>query len=153
MRSGDERDGVVRLAFDLRARIERSGRTRVGLARLMGSAGAVLVLTGLAFWVLFVLLLFPSGERFGGSDLLDEAATAHAVCALFVLLSVLFLSERPLLSAVVLMVAFLGSFVAGFGWYFVLLPPPLALAGGDDLLYLVSAGLLVAATFEERSRH
>lgn len=140
---------MVRPVLDLQARIERLVRTKVGLARLAGSAGAVLVLSGLALWMLFMLVLFPSGERFGGPDLLDEAATANAVCALLALLSILFLSGRPLLSAVVLTIAFVGSFIAGFGWYFILTPSPLVLVGGGDLLYLVAAGLMVAATFEE----
>lgn len=102
--------------------------------------------------MLFVLVLFSTGERFDGPDLLDEAAIANALCALLVLLSVLFLSGRPLLSAVVFTVTFVGSFVAGFGWYFVLLPPPLVFVGDGELLYVVAAGLMVAATFEERSR-
>jgi len=55
-------------ALEIQARIERLGRTKVGLARLVGSAGAVLVLSGLALWMLFVLVLFSAGERFGGSD-------------------------------------------------------------------------------------
>ena len=40
-------------ALEIQARIERLGRTKVGLARLVGSAGAVLVLSGLALWMLF----------------------------------------------------------------------------------------------------
>ncbi|HZG63433.1 MAG TPA: hypothetical protein VEY13_07960 [Rubrobacteraceae bacterium] len=55
-------------ALEIQARIERLGRTKVGLARLVGSAGAVLVLSGLTLWMLFMLVLFPAGERFGGSD-------------------------------------------------------------------------------------
>ncbi len=98
--------------------------------------------------MLFVIVLFPSGERFAGPDLLGEAATANVVCALLALLTVLFLSGCPLLSATTLFFAFVGSFVAGFGWYFVLLPPPLALVGGGAPLYLVATGLMVAATFK-----
>ncbi len=146
------RESLVRPALDLQARTEHLGRTRGGLARLVGSAGAVLVLSGLALWMLFMLVFFPNGERFGGPDLLDEAATANAVCALLALLSVLFLSGRPLLSAVVLAIAFVVSFIVGFGWYFILTPSPLALVGGGNLLYLVAAGLMVATSFEERSR-
>lgn len=49
------------------------------------------------------------------------------------------------LSALVLLVAFAVSFVAGQGWYFMLTPSPLALAGIGTVLYLISAGLMIAA--------
>jgi hypothetical protein len=38
---------LMKPALEIQARIERLGRTKVGLARLVGSAGAALVLSDL----------------------------------------------------------------------------------------------------------
>lgn len=122
-------------------RLALGSQTRIGWARRAGLAGVVLTLAGLALQELLVFVLlaagdFPLIEESAGR--LDEIATAHALFALLAILG-LFLSRWPAISALVLLVAFAGSFVAGFGWYLLLTPSPLALAGAGGLLYLVAA--------------
>jgi hypothetical protein len=57
----------------------------------------------------------------------------------------------PLLSALILLGAFVGSFVAGLGWYLLFLPL-LVLVGFGGILYLVAAVMMVHAALARASR-
>ncbi len=135
-------------------RLALEGQTRIGWARLAGLAGVVLTLAGLALQGLLMLVLLATGDFplvEGNVGRLEEIATAHALFALLALLGVLLL-RWPVVSALVLLVAFAGSFVAGFGWYFLLTPSPLALAGAGGLLYSVAAIITIVSVVEPSRR-
>ena len=130
------------------ARVNQALNTRLGLARLTGLVGVILTFVGLPLQLALVWVLLDGQNR----DRIEELATQHAFAALLALLGVL-LSKRPLLSAPILFVAFVGSFLAGFGWYLLLTPSPLALASLGGVLYLVSAVTMVVAALAGPSRH
>ncbi len=121
--------------------------TPLGWARLAGSSAATLTTGGLAAWAVWSLLVFGDFAR-PGAGLLPVVAVAQALIAPMALLGVL--SPRPRLSAFVLLVSFVGSFIFAFGWYLLLLPFPLVLIGVGNLLYLVSAVTMVGAALAEQ---
>ena len=123
-------------------------RTRIGQARLVGLAGVTLASTSLLLSLVF-MGVFASGVVHSPSagdttGRLGEIVAIHAFLALLTLVGVL-MSGWPTISALVLFVAFAGSFVWGFGWYLLLTLSPLALAGLGGVLYLIAAIMMAAA--------
>ena len=126
-------------------------QTRIGRARLVGLAGVLSTFVGIGLWAIFLLMLLlldtlgrplPHPSDWGK---LPEALTTDALLALLALVGVL-LSRWPLLSALVLLVASVGSIVWGFGWYMLLAgPSPLLPVGLGGILYLVAAIMMVHA--------
>jgi hypothetical protein len=111
-------------------------------ARLVGLAGAVCTLVGLA--------IFLSLNPFDGSWPINSQAqrrllTALALFALLALVGVLVPWRRPLISAVILLIALAGSLTAK-SWYFLLVPyVPVNLIGIGSVLYLIAIAVMVAA--------
>ena len=126
-----------------------NSRTEPGRARLVALAGASLTLAGLAL-TLLVRVLVPTGDTVPVR--LEKALTTDALLALLALFGVLVSLRWLLLAAPVLLLASVGSVVLGYGWYFVLLPSPLAMIGVGGLLYGVSAVMMTVAGAAESSR-
>lgn len=139
----------MRYVAGAKASIEQASRTKIGQARLAGIAGVALALIGVLLHLVFLWLFFPFDAR--ETAIIQNLAVAHAISALLASLGV-FSSKWPTFSAFVMSVSFLGSFVVGGGWYFLLTPSPLALAGVGGLLYLASGSLMVAAALAGPSR-
>ncbi len=123
-------------------------RTTLGFARLAGIGGSLLALAGLALTLLFWVLVSTDDAV---PTRMETALTMHALLAPVSLLGVLLSSRSLFLATLVLLAAFVGSFVLGFGWYLVLLPSPLALIGVGGLLYGVSAVMMIVAGIMRRS--
>lgn len=123
-------------------------RTGMGMSRLFTFGGASLVLIGVVLsWLLMVLI--PDDQAL--PQRLTEAFIASGVCA--ALASVATVVPWRWLSVAILVVAFVGSFVVYFGWYFLLSSSPtLALIGLGELLY-VAAALGMAGAYRGPSRH
>ena len=65
-------------------------------------------------------------------------------------MGVLMIERRPILSALVLFVASFGSFVWGFGWYFLLaIPLPFGMVALGSLPYFVVMALVLAMATTE----
>ncbi len=120
-------------------------RTDFGKARLVGLAGAVLVLAALALWALFLVVLFPVDPSI--PDTMQRAIAVQVLFALMALVGVVVPWRIP--SAIIFSVAFFGSFVWGLGWYFVL-TPALAPVGLGDFLYLFAAAMMGSAVWAAR---
>ena len=123
--------------------------TTSGFARLAGLSGALLTLVGLALTLLFWKLV-PTGDSV--SSRLERALELDVLLVPLALLGVLLSLRWPLLAAPILLSAFVSAFVFGFGWYFVLLPSPLAMIGAGGLLYGVAAVLMVVASIRQTPR-
>ena len=127
----------------LRAALD--SRTKPGRARLVALAGASLTLVGLT-----LTLLVPAGDTVPVR--LQKALMTDALLALLALFCVLVSLRWLLLAAPVLLLASVGSVVFGYGWYFVLLPSPLAMIGVGGLLYGVCAVVMTVAGAARSSR-
>lgn len=121
-------------------------RTPLGWARLAGFAAVTLTISGLVVWVVLSVLIF--GDLTRGAGLLPEMTLVQALIAPMALLGVLL--AKPRLSAFVLLVSFVGSFIFAFGWTLLLLPFPLVLIGVGNLLYLVPAVTMVSVALAEQ---
>jgi hypothetical protein len=125
-------------------------RTDVRVWRLLALGGSGLVLVGVALsWLLMVLI--PDGQAL--PQRLMEAFIASGVCA--VVACVAAFVPWSWLSAAVLVAAFVGSFVAHFGWYFLLFLTsfaPFALIGLGELLYAAAALGMATGAYRRRSR-
>ena len=124
-------------------------QTRIGRARLVGVAGALSTFASAGFYALvwlmeLVLSAFFPAQIDNSWGKLPEALAIDVLLALLALLGVL-LYRWPPISALVLLVASAGSIVWGLGWYFLLTPSPLFLAGLGGVLYLVAAAMMVHA--------
>ena len=131
-------------------------RSRIGSARLLGLAGVFSTFASVGFYALvwlmeLVLSAFFPAQIESSWGKVPEALTTDALLALLALVGVL-LPRWPLLSALVLLVASVGSIVWGFGWYFLLTPSPLLFAGLGGVLYLVAAIMMVHAALTGSSR-
>lgn len=123
-------------------------QTRLSWARLLGLVGTLLVLTGIGLWLLLLSTLFTPEEQVVPGRM-ERSLIINFIFSLVALVGVLM--PWPLLSAFVLLIAFVGSFVVGYGWYF-LLTPALAPVGVGGFLYLVAAIMTAAAMLAERPR-
>ena len=92
-------------------------------------------------------MLFPVDPR--APEKLQWAVTSDVVFALVALLGVAV--PWRIASALILLVAFFGSFVWGLGWYFVFLPAFFPVGLGD-VLYLVAAIMIVLAALRGSPR-
>lgn len=108
-------------------------------ARLIGLTGALLVMVGLTAGVVWALLNAPFD--LGPAFILVVQALIAALVVRWI-----FLYSGPHALLCVLLLAFLGSFAVGFGWYFLLflLYTPFGLVGVGILLYLIAAAFSVA---------
>ena len=109
----------------------------------------MLTQAGLALTLLFWVLV-PTGDAVPAR--METALTMDALLAPVSLVGVLLSLRSLFLATPVLLSAFVGSLVLGFGWYLVLLPSPLALIGVGGLLYGVSAVMMIVAGITRRSR-
>ncbi len=111
-------------------------------ARLVGLAGAVCTLVGLAIF-LYVGHFFD--ERLINSGEQRRSLTALALFALLALVGALVPWRRPLISAFILLIALAGSLTEK-SWYFLLVPyAPFTLIGIGSVLYLIAITVMVAA--------
>lgn len=115
------------------------------LARLVGFAGAVFSVGFAAWWMFSWFDALPSSsspERWN-VGIVPLAMVLQILIAAWVVWSVIKASRRFLL--LVLPVAFVGSFVVSYGWYFLLLGEGLEFIGAGNLLYLFAALFMVGA--------